>query len=116
MVIVEKKDKQGRGMSTCSYGLLGDLNVSYSGLKSAFKRLVARMVMKEDEGEVGAKIPSSDELGRLLTEEEKLPLSLAFETAALEAITRKVALGVEEYKVKEIWLGGGVAASPVLEA
>ncbi len=117
MVIVEKKDKAGKRYELpVPMVYSGDLNVSYSGLKSAFKRLVARMVMKEDEGEVEAKILGSDELGRLLTEEQKLPLSLAFETAALEAITRKVALGVEEYQVKEVWLGGGVAASPVLRS
>lgn len=117
MVIVGPKDRSGE-----SYELpvpmvySGDLNVSYSGLKSAFKRLVTRTVTKKDQTEGRARILSSDELGRLLTEEQKLPLSLAFETAALEAITRKVALGVEEYQVKEIWLGGGVAASPVLRS
>lgn len=90
----------------------GDLNISYSGLKSAFKRLVCKVVTGDDK----AKTPSSDELGMMLTEDQKQPLSLAFETAALEAIVRKVALGVEEYQVKEIWLGGGVAASPVLRS
>jgi N6-L-threonylcarbamoyladenine synthase len=118
LVVVERKkhDEDKNISSSMIYELpvpmmfSDDLNVSYSGLKSAFKRLVAKIIT----GDNYAKTPSTEDMESQISEEHKRPLALAFETAAVEAIVRKVEKGVGEYMVKELWLGGGVAANMYL--
>lgn len=96
----------------------GDLNFSYSGLKTAFKQLV--------EGLLGRKISHSDELegaGNSLTKEQIMDLCVVFEAAALEQLKIKLVRAVKELGfgskkmgIKELWLGGGVVASSRLRS
>ncbi len=69
--------------------------MSYSGLKSAFSRLVS-----ENE----------------LTKEFILDMCVLFEAVALKQITLKLEGILKKYQVNEIWLGGGVVASPRLRS
>lgn len=73
----------------------GDLNFSYSGLKTAFSQLVNKF---ESEGN--------------LTKEIVYDLASLFEFAALHQVCVKVEKAIKKYDLKEIWLGGGVVASP----
>ncbi len=72
-----------------------DFNLSYSGLKSAFSRLVS-----EHE----------------LTKEFVLDMCVLFEAVAIKQITMKMKKILKEHEVSEIWLGGGVVASPRLRS
>lgn len=72
-----------------------DFNLSYSGLKSAFSRLVS-----EHE----------------LTKEFVLDMCVLFESVAIKQITMKMKKILKEHEVSEIWLGGGVVASPRLRS
>jgi N6-L-threonylcarbamoyladenine synthase len=69
----------------------GDLNFSYSGLKTAFHALVN----KENN----------------LTLDVTKDLAVAFEAAAFAQIEIKLRKAIEKYSPSEIWLGGGVVAS-----
>jgi len=69
----------------------GDLNFSYSGLKTAFRDLVSKF---------------SD-----LDSETIKDLCVVFEHAALMQVTHKLEKAIKKYSPKEIWLGGGVIAS-----
>jgi N6-L-threonylcarbamoyladenine synthase len=75
----------------------GDLNFSFSGLKTAFSQLVSLF-------------------GENLEKQEILDLCVTFESAAIEQLTLKLKLAIEEYKPREIWLGGGVVASAFLRS
>jgi N6-L-threonylcarbamoyladenine synthase len=72
-----------------------DFNLSYSGLKSAFSRLVS-----ENE----------------LTKEFVLDMCVLFESVAIKQITLKMERILKKHTVNEIWLGGGVVASPRLRS
>jgi N6-L-threonylcarbamoyladenine synthase len=72
-----------------------DFNLSYSGLKSAFSRLVS-----ENE----------------LTKEFVIDMCVLFEAVAIKQITLKMERILKKYNVNEIWLGGGVVASPRLRS
>ncbi len=72
-----------------------DFNMSYSGLKSAFSRLVS-----ENE----------------LTKEFTMDMCVLFEAVALKQITLKLEGILKKHQVNEIWLGGGVVASPRLRS
>ncbi|MFS8131495.1 MAG: tRNA (adenosine(37)-N6)-threonylcarbamoyltransferase complex transferase subunit TsaD [Candidatus Dojkabacteria bacterium] len=69
----------------------GDLNFSYSGLKTAFRDLVS-------------KLPELDA-------ETIKDLCVVFEHAALLQIITKLEKAIRQYNPKEIWLGGGVVAN-----
>lgn len=84
----------------------GDLNFSYSGLKTAFKQLVESMVNK--------KLSHQDEVSgvkEFLTKDQVLDLCVLIESAALGQLLVKIEKAIKEYSPKEIWLGGGVVAS-----
>ena len=84
----------------------GDLNFSYSGLKTAFKQLVESLVNK--------KLTHQDEVEgveKSLNKEQILDLCVLIESAALGQLLFKVEKAVKQYQPKEIWLGGGVVAS-----
>lgn len=72
----------------------GDLNFSFSGLKTAFNQLVNKF---KSEGE--------------LNKSQLLDLCVAFEAAALEQLATKLRSAIKIYNPKELWLGGGVIAS-----
>lgn len=83
----------------------GDLNMSYSGLKTAFKQLVESISAEKLKNHV-----ESNE-GSQLTKEDIVFLCVLFEAAAIEQLKFKLKKALSEYKVKQIWLGGGVVAS-----
>jgi N6-L-threonylcarbamoyladenine synthase len=72
----------------------GDLNFSYSGLKSAFGRLVENKKVNNN-----------------LTAEVIKDLCVVFEAAALFQLTIKLESAIRQYSPNEVWLGGGVIAS-----
>jgi len=76
----------------------GDLNFSYSGLKTAFRDLVNKI------GEQN------------LNSEIIKDLCVTFEHAALMQIIYKLKPAIKKYQPKEILLGGGVVASPRLRS
>lgn len=80
--------------------LSGDLNVSYSGLKTALVRLVEEITNK------GA---------RPLTRQEILDLAASFQAAAVETFLNKVDTVLKTHQPKHILLGGGAAANVLLK-
>jgi N6-L-threonylcarbamoyladenine synthase len=76
----------------------GDLNFSYSGLKTAFKQLVSMQ----------------NELS--LQKEIIYDLCVSFEAAAIAQLTIKLEKAIKVYSPKEVWLGGGVVASARLRS
>lgn len=77
----------------------GDLNFSFSGLKTSFNQLVEKLKSKED-----------------LSQEQIFDLCVAFEAAALEQLTLKLRSAIKKFQPQEIWLGGGVVASSRLRS
>lgn len=89
----------------------GDLNFSYSGLKTAFKQLIEELIgHKLSHQEV---VEGSE---KSLTQEQIYDLCVAFEAAALAQLTVKLEKALKLYSPKEIWLGGGVVASARLRS
>lgn len=87
----------------------GDLNFSYSGLKTAFRQLVASLT--------GREINLTDQLNNKilgLTKNQILDLCVVFEAAALKPLEIKLGRAILEHKPKEVFFGGGVVASPRL--
>ncbi|MEP7103937.1 MAG: tRNA (adenosine(37)-N6)-threonylcarbamoyltransferase complex transferase subunit TsaD [Candidatus Dojkabacteria bacterium] len=76
----------------------GDLNFSYSGLKTAFRDFISKF------GESN------------LNSETIKDLCVVFEHAALMQVVLKLEKAVKIYNPKEIWLGGGVVASTQLRS
>lgn len=77
----------------------GDLNVSYSGLKTAMVRLVEKI---------------TDNFSRPLTQQEIKDLAASFEQAAVETLTGKIAKILAQRQPKHILLGGGASANILL--
>lgn len=73
----------------------GDLNFSFSGLKTAFNQLVN--IEKDRRGS--------------LSKDQIIDLSLAFEASAIEQLVIKLEKAIKLYSPKDVWLGGGVIAS-----
>lgn len=89
----------------------GELNVSFSGLKTAVKQLIAEMSgasQKLNIQETGANAN--------LTEEQVKFICLLFETTAFAMIERKVRLALKHSPARELWLGGGVVANTYFRA
>ncbi len=88
----------------------GNLNMSYSGLKTAFKQLVTSIS--------GNTLSHSQEVeGDMdLTKEQIIDLCVLFEAAAIEQLKVKLKKTLKEYSVKQLWLGGGVVASARLRS
>lgn len=79
----------------------GDLNVSYSGLKTAVRRLVQEVSQGQPE---------------LLTRQQSVDIAAAFQHAAVETIVHKMRKALEQYQVKQILVGGGAAANVLLRS
>lgn len=79
----------------------GDLNVSYSGLKTAVRRLVLSVSNGQPE---------------LLDRQQTVDIAASFERAAVETLVHKVRKALEKYPVAQILVGGGAAANPLLRA
>ncbi len=77
----------------------GDFNVSYSGIKTAVMNLIKKL---------------TDNNARPLTETEIQDISASFQEAALKTLLKKIEKVLEKYPVKQVLLGGGVAANTVL--
>ena len=88
----------------------GNLNMSYSGLKTAFKQLVTSISgnvlshSQEVEGDAD------------LTKEQIIDLCVLFEAAAIEQLKVKLRKALKQHNVKQLWLGGGVVASARLRS
>ncbi len=88
-----------------------DLNMSFSGLKTAFKQLVNQISETEITIEDELNERSSD-----LSKNQVMNLCVVLEKACFEQIAIKLRKAIKEYEPKEIWLGGGVIASARLRA
>jgi N6-L-threonylcarbamoyladenine synthase len=77
----------------------GDLNVSYSGLKTAARRLV----LEVSGGQPG-----------LLERQQTLDIAAAFEKTAVETLVHKIRKALEKYPVQQVLIGGGAAANALL--
>lgn len=75
----------------------GNLNLSYSGLKTAFSILIKDLKLKSNNDS--------------LTKEEIILLTVAFEYATIEQLKIKLRSALKKHNVKQVWLGGGVIAS-----
>lgn len=83
-----------------------DLNVSFSGLKTAVKQLIAEMSganQKLNIQETGA--------AAVLSAEQVSFVCLLFETAAVAMMERKIRAALKRSASRELWLGGGVVAN-----
>jgi N6-L-threonylcarbamoyladenine synthase len=89
----------------------GDLDMSYSGLKTAFRDLV----MTKTTGDYSEKEVRIDGVTGL-DKSDILNLCVVLEAAAYFQITNKLESAINQYKPKEVWLGGGVVASPRLRS
>jgi len=100
----------------------GDLNVSYSGLKTAVKQ----MINKLSSDSIELNISETGEESHL-PEEIVGEIAAVFEAAAIKMLTLKLdnafaaaadsALEASEYRqFREVWLGGGVVASDYFRA
>lgn len=88
----------------------GDLNMSYSGLKTAVKQLVNELSGSSSKLNI-------KETGKAekLTQDQIGELCVMFEAAALHALILKLEHAIKQFSPHELWLGGGVAASPRLQ-
>jgi N6-L-threonylcarbamoyladenine synthase len=86
----------------------GNLNFSYSGLKTAFKYLINSIA----DSDITLEKELRKDTG--LNEATVKDLSVMFETAAIQQIILKLNKTIEKIMPKEIWIGGGVAANPYL--
>lgn len=88
----------------------GNLNMSYSGLKTAFKQLVTSIS--------GNTLSHSQEVeGDMdLSKDQIIDLCVLFEAAAIEQLKVKLRKALKEHSVKQLWLGGGVVASARLRS
>jgi N6-L-threonylcarbamoyladenine synthase len=77
----------------------GNLNFSYSGLKTAFKQLVESITANSGEN---------------LSKEQIIHLCVLFEAVAIEQLRVKLEKPLKQYEVKTLLLGGGVVASAQL--
>jgi N6-L-threonylcarbamoyladenine synthase len=73
----------------------GDLNFSYSGLKTAVLYQV-------------------QELGESLSDQEKANIAASFQAAVIDSLTKKLMQATKEKSYHSILLAGGVAANPAL--
>lgn len=79
----------------------GDFDVSYAGLKTAFLHLVNKTKLETTDG--------------ALSPEQLADLAASYQEAAIDTLLIKIKKIVESGEYKQILLGGGVAANPVLQ-
>ncbi len=77
----------------------GDLNVSYSGLKTAARRLIMEISHGQPE---------------LLDRQQTLDIAAVFERTAVETLVHKIRKALEKYPARQILIGGGSAANSLL--
>lgn len=87
----------------------GDLNMSYSGLKTAAKQLINELSGVSHKLD----IKQTGRAGKL-NEEQIGELCVMFEEAALRTLVLKLEAALKQFPAQELLLGGGVAASPRL--
>jgi N6-L-threonylcarbamoyladenine synthase len=75
----------------------GDLNYSFSGLKTAVMHVVRSLTSNE---------PEKD-----LTKEQIANICASFQSVAIQSVTRKLKKAVEQYDIRQVLLGGGVTAN-----
>lgn len=97
---ISKLAKEARERNLPTYAELphpmlksGDLDFSFSGLKTAVRYAIA---------------------DKALTDDEKKALARDFENAVVFVLTEKVKTAIEDYAIQSIILGGGVAANQTL--
>lgn len=88
----------------------GDLNFSYSGLKTAFRQLVEKITQSEYATEQD-RMQNEENIRRGLKKQEIYDLCSTLEVAAYRPLEIKFQKAIEKYSPAEIWLGGGVVAS-----
>jgi tRNA A37 threonylcarbamoyltransferase TsaD len=88
----------------------GDLNFSFSGLKTAFKELVKELSGNSFESK------GNHEIVENLDKIQILDLCVTFEHAALTQLGIKLEKAIKKYKPNQLWLGGGVVASAKLRS
>lgn len=105
--VLLRKERDQQKLYVCAYTTSGELidrlplpmatsdnlDMSYSGLKTAFKHIVNSAP---------------------LTDERIGELCVLFEAAALDVLVIKLTKAINIYNPKEVWLGGGVGASQEL--
>lgn len=75
----------------------GDLNFSFSGLKTAVLYTIKKI--KENDN------------GRELTKQEIVDIAASFQAAAFQSIVFKLTKAVQQYGIRQVLLGGGVVAN-----
>jgi N6-L-threonylcarbamoyladenine synthase len=76
----------------------GDLNFSFSGLKTAVLYTLKKILLNSQDGES-------------ITNSVKQEIALEFENAVLDVLTSKVSQAIEEYSPQTLIIGGGVSAN-----
>jgi len=79
----------------------GNFDVSYAGLKTAFLHLVNTTKMESENG--------------ALSQTQLADLAASYQEAAIDTLIIKIRKIVETGEYQQIFLGGGVAANPVLQ-
>ncbi|GAB4284451.1 MAG: tRNA (adenosine(37)-N6)-threonylcarbamoyltransferase complex transferase subunit TsaD [Candidatus Dojkabacteria bacterium] len=125
-ISAENKETGSKYELPVGMAFTNDLNVSYSGLKTAFRSLVETIITQNTNSfssQAENKLQQDIETAKRLTKIQILDLCVLVEAAAykpLEIKLEKFLSGMEKgdhksvnksYKVKEVWLGGGVVAS-----
>lgn len=88
----------------------GDLNMSYSGLKTAVKQLVNSLSGNTDLQNIRSTAESSE-----LSEEQVQDICLLFQTAAIQMLIIKLEKAIKGYpEMKQLLVGGGVIANSYL--
>ncbi|BCX13637.1 MAG: tRNA N6-adenosine threonylcarbamoyltransferase [Candidatus Dojkabacteria bacterium] len=83
-----------------------DLNMSFSGLKTAFLNLVCELT-----NESISNLTPKTNLGERLSKSQILNLASAIEAVTIEQLKIKLTKAIDKYNPNEIWVGGGVIAS-----
>jgi len=79
----------------------GDFDVSYAGLKTAFLHLVNKTKLESPDG--------------ILSPSQLADLAASYQEAAIDTLLIKIKKILDTGEYKQILLGGGVAANPVLQ-
>ena len=86
-----------------------NLEMSYSGLKTAFNQLVSSL--SEAKITSSKKLDIEEQISLGLSKDQIFDLCVLLEATAYEQLLIKVKSALVQYNPKEIWLGGGVVAS-----
>jgi N6-L-threonylcarbamoyladenine synthase len=88
-----------------------DLNMSYSGLKTAVKQIVNNLShesVKQNIRQTGENVE--------LSEGQTQDIAKMFEFAAIEILIRKLSFALDQHpEIRQVWTGGGVVANTYLQ-